>query len=231
MNILLIGTDTIHRRYIINKLLDMNVHLNTCIFQKKNITPKYKVTPKWHKKEKNELNKIFINKTRNDLDRVKKIIRVSSLSLILKNNKKEIKNADFIIVSGAEWIKGDLLKLIKNKSINIHMGISEKYRGLDSNLWAWYHEDYQNIGVTLHELNLSLDTGKIFKKAFLNISNLKKVWLLRYYESDLAVKLMISAINSFDTKKYILKKPLNIGRYYSFMPAVIKDNLKISPSL
>jgi len=208
----------------------MNIKLNTCIFQKKTFAPKYKITPEWNKSEKIELKKIFENKTRNDLNRVKKIIKVNDLSSILKKNKEDIQNADFIIVSGADWIKGNLLKLIKSKSINIHMGIAEKYRGLDSNLWAWYHKDYKNIGVTLHELGHSLDTGKIFKKGFLDISNKTKVWLLRYHESNLAIKLIISAINKFDTNEYILKKQKNIGRYYSFMPAVIKNNLNITPS-
>ena len=109
------------------------------------------------------------------------------------------------------------------------MGIAEKYRGLDSNLWAWYHEDYKNMGVTLHELDHNLDTGKIFKKGFLNISYKTQVWLLRYHESNLATKLIISAINKFNTNKYVLNKQKNIGRYYSFMPAVIKNNLNITP--
>lgn len=229
MNILLIGTDTPHRRFIINRLLDMNIKLNTCIFQKKTFSPKFKIIPKWHVREKNELKKIFKNKTRNDLQRVKKIIKVNNLSLILKKNKQDIQNADFIIISGADWIKGNLLKLIKSKSINVHMGIAEKYRGLDSNLWAWYHEDYKNMGVTLHELDHNLDTGKIFKKGFLNISYKTQVWLLRYHESNLATKLIISAINKFNTNKYVLNKQKNIGRYYSFMPAVIKNNLNITP--
>ena len=79
-----------------------------------------------------------------------------NLSSIDIETKKEISKANFIIVSGADWIKGELLNKIKHKSLNVHMGIAQKYRGLDSNLWAWYHNDFKNMGVTLHKLDYSL---------------------------------------------------------------------------
>ena len=82
--------------------------------------------------------------------------------------------ANFVIISGADLIKGQLLEMLRLKALNVHMGIAEKYRGLDSNLWAWYHKDYKNIGVTLHKLNKNLDTGQIFKSQSLKINKKTK---------------------------------------------------------
>ena len=225
MEILLLGTDTLHRRFIINSLLDYGIELNTCIFQNQSYLPSFKVRAPWYKTEKLQLLKKFKKKTRVDLRRVKKIIKIKNLSSINNEAKKEILKANFIIVSGADWIKGDLLKKIKHKSLNVHMGIVQKYRGLDSNLWAWYHNDFENMGVTLHTLNNSLDTGSIFKSQNFKILKNTKIWYLRYLESNLAVKLLKKALNLFALKKLKLKKQKTYGRYYSFMPSVIKNKL------
>jgi len=116
--------------------------------------------------------------------------------------------------------------MLRPKALNVHMGIAEKYRGLDSNLWAFYHHDYKSIGVTLHKLDRRLDTGQVFKSQSLTINKKTKIWLLRYLESDLAVKLLKMALNSFGKKKLILRRQKKIGRYYSFMPAVIKNKIQ-----
>ncbi len=226
MNVLLIGTDTLHRRFIINSLIDKGIKLNTCIFQKNSCKPSFKTNYSWAKFEKTELLKKFGNRTRLDLRRVKKIIKIKNLSSITNECKKEITKANFVIISGADLIKGRLLKMVKPKALNVHMGIAEKYRGLDSNLWAWYHHDYKSVGVTLHKLNKSLDTGKIFKSQNLKINKKTKIWHLKYFETNLAVKLLMIALNSFGKNKLNLRKQKKIGRYYSFMPAVIKNKIQ-----
>ena len=225
MNVLLIGTDTLHRRFIINSLIDKGVKLNTCIFQTNSYKSSFKTTSPWSRLEKSKLSKKFKSISRIDLRRVKKIIKIKNLSSVNKECNKEIKKANFIIISGADLIKGNLLKIIKNKALNIHMGIAEKYRGLDSNLWAWYHHDYKNIGVTLHKLDRKLDTGKIFKSKYLRITKKTKIWSLRYLESILAVDLLNLALRDLNKKKLNLRKQKQIGRYYSFMPAVIKNKI------
>ena len=106
MKILLIGTDTLHRRYIINSLIDQGINFDTCIFQKKSCSPKFEVKPKWSRVEKLELTKKFKSKTRMDLKRVKKIIEINKLQSKDFKFKKEILEANFVIVSGADWIKG-----------------------------------------------------------------------------------------------------------------------------
>ena len=43
MELLLIGTDTPHRRFIINKILDAGYDLTSCIFTKSQVKPKFNV--------------------------------------------------------------------------------------------------------------------------------------------------------------------------------------------
>ena len=49
-------------------------------------------------------------------------------------------------------------------TINIHRGYAQSYRGLDSDLWAIYNEEFDKIGVTLHYVDEKLDNGRIILK-------------------------------------------------------------------
>ena len=45
--------------------------------------------------------------------------------------------SDIYVVFGSSYIKGELVDyLVKQKAINIHMGVSPYYRGTDCNFWA-----------------------------------------------------------------------------------------------
>lgn len=71
-------------------------------------------------------------------------------------------NSDFYLVFGSSWIKGDLVEhLIKNKAVNIHMGLSPLYRGASCNFWALFDENSGFVGATVHRLSKGLDNGDI----------------------------------------------------------------------
>lgn len=231
MEILLIGKDSPHRRFMINKLLDAGYNLTTCIFSSAIVKSRFDIDSPWAEAEENELVDLYLKETRGDLDRLESVIYSDSVNLDDPAINCAISKADFVIVSGADWIKGDVLDAIGEKSMNVHMGIAEEYRGLDSNLWAWYHGDYQNIGVSLHKLNHTLDTGDLFQVEYINIDDDIKVWELRFYEASLAVTLIVKSLDEIMSKSHILKKQMKLGRYYSFMPAVIKRCLYLSPRL
>ena len=71
-------------------------------------------------------------------------------------------SSDIYIVFGASFIKGWLVDfLIKNKAINIHMGLSPYYRGSSCNFWALYDKNPNYVGATIHYLSKGLDSGQI----------------------------------------------------------------------
>jgi hypothetical protein len=71
-------------------------------------------------------------------------------------------SSDFYVVFGASYIKGDLCDiLVKQKAINIHMGVSPYYRGSSSNFWALYDGRAHFVGATIHYLSAGLDSGPI----------------------------------------------------------------------
>lgn len=46
-------------------------------------------------------------------------------------------------------------------TINVHRGIIERYRGLDSEFWAVHRGERDHIGTTLHFVDDDLDTGAV----------------------------------------------------------------------
>ena len=60
---------------------------------------------------------------------------------------------------------------IKNKTLNIHMGISPYYRGTDCNFWALYDNNPHLVGATIHLLSKGLDSGAMLYHALSQIKN------------------------------------------------------------
>ena len=80
--------------------------------------------------------------------------------------------SDVYVVFGSSYIKGDLVDfLVKNKALNIHMGVSPYYRGTDCNFWALYDDNPHLVGATIHELSKKLDSGAMLYHALSQIKN------------------------------------------------------------
>ncbi|MBC8296159.1 MAG: methionyl-tRNA formyltransferase [Pelagibacterales bacterium] len=80
--------------------------------------------------------------------------------------------SDIYVVFGGSYIKGELIDyLVKQKTINIHMGISPYYRGTDCNFWALYDNNPHLVGATIHMLSKGLDSGPMLYHAMSNIKS------------------------------------------------------------
>ena len=78
--------------------------------------------------------------------------------------------SDIYVVFGSSYIKGELVDyLVKQKAINIHIGVSPYYRGTDCNFWALYDNNPHLVGATIHMLSKGLDSGPMLYHAMSNI--------------------------------------------------------------
>lgn len=68
---------------------------------------------------------------------------------------------DIALVFGTSILSNDTLQSVNEFMINIHTGLTQYYRGVDSAFWAIHNDDLDKIGVTLHKVNSGIDTGKI----------------------------------------------------------------------
>ncbi len=97
-----------------------------------------------------------------------KILRVSSV-----NDKDCIDllnklNPSIIVVNGTRIISKKVLDSVHAKFVNMHMGITPKYRGVHGAYWAMANKDPQLCGVTIHLIDEGIDTGSVLKQALIS---------------------------------------------------------------
>jgi folate-dependent phosphoribosylglycinamide formyltransferase PurN len=68
---------------------------------------------------------------------------------------------DVIAVFGTTLIRGDLLSRGRLGIINLHGGVSPRYRGTDCTFWALFNGEPDQIGCTIHFLDRGIDTGPL----------------------------------------------------------------------
>ena len=90
-----------------------------------------------------------------------KTTRVSSINS--EEGKKLLKslNPDIIVIVTTRILSKKTLQSVNAKFINIHSGITPKYRGLHGAYWSLINNDKENCGVTVHLVDEGIDTGNI----------------------------------------------------------------------
>ena len=127
---------------------------------------------KYFENVKDAENKLFKNSYSNNLNRNIKILPIIFGDLMKYSIKSlsEFLKSDAYVIFGSSYIKGELLDfLVKQRAINIHMGVSPYYRGADCNFWALYDDNPHLVGATIHLLSKGLDSGPILYHAMSSI--------------------------------------------------------------
>jgi folate-dependent phosphoribosylglycinamide formyltransferase PurN len=70
-----------------------------------------------------------------------------------------------IVVSGTRIIAARVLNSIQAVFINMHAGITPMYRGVHGGYWSLVQNDKEACGVTVHEVDTGIDTGRILGQA------------------------------------------------------------------
>ncbi len=74
----------------------------------------------------------------------------------LKNIKPDV-----IAVCGASIFKKEILDIPTKGVLNLHGGLSQKYRGLFTTEWAVYNEEPEYVGATVHYISPGIDDGDV----------------------------------------------------------------------
>jgi methionyl-tRNA formyltransferase len=136
---------------------------------------------------------------------------------------REIK-PDVILVYGTGKLGDDILDICPNTCLNFHNGDPERYRGLDCHLWPLYHRDFDALQMTLHKIKASLDTGDIVDRRPVPLYENMPLADLRRAACEISIEMAIDALYRFEkTGKFKATAQRQKGRYYSYMPAVLKD--------
>lgn len=80
---------------------------------------------------------------------------------------------DIIFVFGSGIIGSKIIEIPRLGCVNVHTGITQHFRGVDSCFWAVHDDKPQGIGATLHFIDEGIDTGPIIaqRRPILNIED------------------------------------------------------------
>ena len=220
--IVVLSTDTPHHRYFINRLIDDGVPLAGCIFETTSVTPPFPVGPLFEDAQNRYEQAMFFTDTSHGLDRV-------NVGEVANINSAEAHRviADFTptlgLVFGTRRLSPPTIALFADGLLNVHRGISQDYRGLDLDLWAIYHSDWAGIGATIHFVEAQLDTGAIVAQQRLKLMAGMKCHELRFHTTVSATLMMGSTLQSYLVGRIAAQPQTRVGRYYSFMPLVLRE--------
>lgn len=219
MRLLVLTTDTPHHRYFLTQLLKFKIIDElVVVFETNRSDYRYSTSGLLDKE-------IFLHEKKiwNNLDLGTNVIFTQSINHL--ECIVGIGRFDFVINFGTGKLNSSAVRsyseISKAPILNLHGGDLEKYRGLDTNLWAMWHNDTKSICVTMHELVEELDAGEVWLVGKLDGNKITPINLrehVTYVCIDLVAKLVA-------TKTITPYKVKELGRYYSAMPAVIKNDL------
>lgn len=107
---------------------------------------------------------------------------------------------DLIIVCGTSILKGEILEIAKVDILNIHRSIIPLYRGGGHPYWAYYHNDFKNLGATIHRCTKQLDGGEIVAQEFYKLEPGHRIYMYRFYTSKLVAEMLPRVLKAYSER-------------------------------
>ncbi|WP_342388780.1 formyl transferase [Salinicoccus bachuensis] len=138
-------------------------------------------------------------------DRITHIASVNSEEM--KNRIREM-NPDLILINGTPIIKGEILSVTDAKFVNIHVGITPKYRGVHGGYWALYNNDAELAGVTTHFVDEGIDSGEVLDQKVIEVTEDDNFLTYSHLQEAYALVDYNKIIGSILDDTFKVKEPL-----------------------
>lgn len=135
-----------------------------------------------------------------------KITKVESVNDEQTINLLQQLQPDLIILHGTRILSSQLLKSLSCKIMNIHAGITPKYRGVHGGYWALAENDPMNCGVTVHFVDEGIDTGEIIAQDNITPTSIDNFFTYPYLQLSKGIELLLRSIKYHFEGKLISKK-------------------------
>ena len=159
----------------------------------------YKYIKKIEKEKKNTEQFYFKNLSNSELHKLQtKIFDFVEQGKSI-NDKKYVNtiknlNPDIIVVMGTSLIKEEIIKIPQLGILNMHTGLSPYYRGGKTNFWPFIFNDLGACGVTIHKLDIGIDSGDIISHGLPEITQEDTYSSINCKSIILGTSLMIEVI-------------------------------------
>jgi len=223
MHVQLLTTDTLHHRYFAQRLHATGC-LDSIFVETEQRVPPFPTRHTFEERRDDYEKEVLLGNSNFSFADLVPTLEFSSLNESAARKAMSITQADIVLVFGTGLLKPELITLPRIACLNLHGGNPEDYRGLDSHLWTIYHRDFANLVTTLHYLSPQLDTGDIVFATTLALPQGCELHELRSINARACVDLSLGAISWLRKGEALpRRKQLRLGRYYSAMPSVLKE--------
>ncbi len=110
-------------------------------------------------------------------------------------------------------LKKEICDIPKLNCVNIHLALSQKYRGLNSYFWVLANNETES-GVTIHEVDEGIDTGNVIAQQRVKISDADTAIGFFIKLSQIGGQLFISSLGDIE-KGISSVKDTSGSQYYS----------------
>lgn len=137
-----------------------------------------------------------------DNDKIRNVNSVNSQEVI--DLVKSI-NPDLVVINGTRIISEDVLNCVNCKFLNIHAGITPKYRGVHGAYWALVNNDKENCGVTVYIVNSGIDMGDILYQEAIRVTDKDSFTTYPLLQLAKGIELLEKAINDIFADKLLIR--------------------------
>lgn len=106
-------------------------------------------------------------------------------------------NPQLIAVHSTSLIKAELIEAFPQRIINLHAGLSPYYRGSGTNVWPFYNQELQYVGMTVHYLDIGIDSGAIILQGRPKFSPADNTHTIGCKNIILGTELMIKVLQDY----------------------------------
>lgn len=131
---------------------------------------------------------------------------------------------DLIVLFGASLLRPEFIKKYKGRIFNLHIGLSQHYRGTNSNFWPIYENKLEYLGATIHHVDDGIDTGDIILQDTIRLEPDDDEESLGGKTIILGTELMITAIKHWKSHSLSVRRLKSKGKNYlskNFNPQTI----------
>ncbi len=125
-------------------------------------------------------------------------------------------NPDVVVVVNTRILKKVTLESTVGKFINIHAGITPKYRGWHGGYWALVNRDNENCGVTIHLVDEGIDTGGVLYQDIITTTSKDNYYTYPFVQLVKGLPLIKKAIEDVLNENIQIQKTnkTNEGKLY-----------------
>jgi folate-dependent phosphoribosylglycinamide formyltransferase PurN len=110
-------------------------------------------------------------------------------------------------------LKNRIFNIPKVSTVNVHSSLTQKYRGLNNYFWVLVNNERES-GVTIHEIDEGIDTGKIIAQRTVKINNTDTAMAIFVRLSQECAELFLNSMEKIINKQSTINDTSQ-SKYYS----------------